>query len=266
MCLSSLSADPKSPVRITPLMFLTQKKGAPPLQPNDFRKGEFLEEEQMPVQNSTTTFRRAVVAVAKNNSVQCTDYIIYSVVDAVWVLHVCLFQAKKIRNMHTNTRRSQCHGAVLTGQGCSALPQPPWHIAVTSVATEADWRSLLAWTWWQIGPTRWNPGTPVGDTPQTWEERTFDWFNYIYSCFYVDETAQTWKHHQFIALLGLNLVVMAFTVILKANKNGWCIIFNHMVDAAILSWRMSENLHVTGCTGLSKQFQLVNMCGWIFIF
>lgn len=135
-------------------------------------------------------------------------YMLYVVV-AVCVLHECLLQAQKIWNMHTNTRRSQCHGAVLTGRGCSALPQPPWHIAATSVATEADWRSLLAWTWWQIGPTRWNPGTPGGDTPQTWEERIFDWVDYIYSRFYVDETTQTWKHHEFIVLLCLNLVFMA---------------------------------------------------------
>lgn len=64
----------------------------------------------------------------------------------------------------------------------------------------------------------------------------------------------------------VNLLHYWVWIWLSANKNGWCIIFNHKVDAVILSWRMSENLHVTGCTGLSKQFQLVNMCGWIFIF
>lgn len=49
---------------------------------------------------------------------------------------------------------------MLTGKGCSPLPLPPWHIAVTSAVTEADWRSPSAWTWWQTGPTRWSPGTP----------------------------------------------------------------------------------------------------------
>lgn len=58
----------------------------------------------------------------------------------------------------------QCHqGAVLTVQGCSALPQPPWHTAVISVGTEADQMSLLAWTWWQTAPTHWTPGTPETD-------------------------------------------------------------------------------------------------------
>ena len=61
---------------------------------------------------------------------------------------------------HVTRSARQCNIAVLTGQGCSALPRPPWRTAVTSVETAAGWTSLLAWTWWRTGPTRWNPGTP----------------------------------------------------------------------------------------------------------
>ncbi|XP_034076932.1 uncharacterized protein LOC117549272 [Gymnodraco acuticeps] len=51
-----VSSDPEAPVILSPLMLLTQKVGAPPTPPSDFKKGELLKAEWKRVQSLANTF------------------------------------------------------------------------------------------------------------------------------------------------------------------------------------------------------------------